>query len=136
MEYDFVSNSVRRQIESNYNKLTYQEKTEFLRKCDEQPDFSFSVARWSIYEQVIADWLSNINIEFVPIFEINKGIKLLEKYEKFKKLITDNIPTSFQQVENEILYRPRNSSYPLCDFFYKKGNFLCYYHFYYYYDWF
>ena len=110
------------QVESRYDRLTHEEKIDFLRRCDAQKDDSFSAARWAIYENVVSDWLSNKNIECVSINEIDsQGVSKTFGKLKFDKLIVDNIPTSFKQVEEKFLYKPRYSNYPLCDMFYKKG---------------
>ena len=92
-----------------YNSLKHEDKIYYLRRCDDQKDVSFHAARWSIYKEVISDWLSNKNVKSVSINEIDsRGVsRVLKKLKKFDNLIVDNIPTSFRQVQEKFLYRER-----------------------------
>jgi hypothetical protein len=76
------------------------------------------------YEKVVANWLSDKNIAPVKIFERKNLEESVEGDElvtscKLLKLVKDNIPKNFSDLEVNVLYRPRTPIFPFCDMYYK-----------------
>lgn len=85
------------------------------------------------YEKVVANWLSdnNNNIAPVKIFErtnLEEGVEreLVTNF-KLSKLVIDNIPKKFSDLEVNVLYKPRTPIFPFCDMYYKTitGDLIC-----------
>jgi hypothetical protein len=114
------------EVMERYNILSFdEEKIYFLRLCDFKKENNFVSARWSIFENVVTDWLSNTNIDRVTVTEINQQeeSKSLGKL-KVRRLVRENIPNSFEELEEDVLYRPRTPTFPICQMFYKEEDTL------------